>query len=256
MERDLNTIEFGPGVFSMSTPLKYQLFRDEQCTECGAHTTRIHPHSGPETKVPVAFQHRALDSYLELPQGILEKYHACVKSAFGNPNFPGPEINEHLKGHFFITAFDGDDIAAFSSSIYGSPQDIMHNASLPAQEGVYLSAGVVKKEMQGNRIYESMLMQRILNGIDKNLSSIYTQTQNPVVELSIIHCLEMLKEHGTLRNFSLQRVKLPKLHGRQLADKLPTVKDKEILQAYDPNVLNTAQGDVYVLLFQLERGRK
>lgn len=210
----------GNGAFDPGFGGQMDSFRDIQCQSCNAHTIAYRESENQtETRVPAAFS-----------------------------------IKENVKGDLFITAYRGDKLVGVSTSVYGSPTEVLSNQSLPNDQGVYLAAGAVAKESQGEGIYQAMVLQRIYAGLDKGVNLVYTRTQNPRVEQSIISAMRILKLSKDIKDCTLERVKLPGFYGAMLTGEKPATNDKKLQKVYAE--LNMRAGDAYVLLFRLIKGEK
>ncbi len=234
---------------------KLESFKDSQCQSCEAHTVSYREdeyHS--EVRVPAAFALREkVKSHAELGH-LADQIHECVKSAFDQPGFDKSDTLKHLSGDLFITAHQGEKLVGFSTSIYGSPKEVLGIDSLTEESGTYLAAGAVAKDAQGRGIYQAMLLQRIYAGIDRGVSLVYTRTQNPLVEQSIIQAMKILKISRDIDDCTINRVKLPGFYGEMLTGEEPTTKNIKIQQEYDQ--LDMRVGDAYVLLFRMMKRNK
>ncbi len=255
VEKSLVRYVPGSGGFDPGSVVSLPSYRDLECDSCEAHTIKYREDENHfETKVPAAFSIKEnIKSHTDLEQRLTDQIHVCVQSAFGRPDFDKEDTLHHLSGDLLITAHQGGKVVGFSTSVYGSPRDVLENTTFPGQDGVYLAAGAVSQEAKASGIYQAMVLQRIVAGIAKGNSLVFTRTQNPLVEQSIVGALRLLKNTGDIFDCTLHRVKLPKLYGGMLAGSGQTSQIPNIQQAYAD--LDVMAGDAYVLLFNLKKGK-
>lgn len=245
----------GYGGFDPGSSGLMDAFRDTTCQSCEAHTIAYRESENHrEMQAPAAFSVREnVKSHEELGP-LADQIHEVVKSAFAQPNFDKADTLKHLSGDLFITAHQGEKLVGFSTAVYGSPSEVLKDQSLPIDQGVYLAAGAVAKESQSQGIYQAMLLQRIYVGLDKGVDLVYTRTQNPRVEQSIISAMKILKLSKDISDCTIERVKLPGFYGEMLTGEKPTTDDPKIQKIYTD--LDARAGDAYVLLFRMMKGKK
>jgi hypothetical protein len=231
-------------------------YEENNCNSCGAHGLYYRPDGeyGRPLNVPAAFTMREnVKSHEELGS-VADDIYECVKSAFNRQDFDKQDTLHHLSGDIFITAHQGEKLVAFSSAVVGSPREVLSNTSLPEQTGLYLAAGVVAQESQSQGIYQAMLLYRLFAGLDKGLSLVYTRTQNPRIEQSIHSALKILDNGNHIPGYTVDRVKLPGFYGGMLTNETPSSTSQHLQKIYAE--LDMQAGDAYVLLFNLQKGKK
>lgn len=130
----------------------------------------------------------------------------------------------HIRGDIVVVDVDNqtNEVFAFSSTAFGSPNEIFKTSDLSDLPGCYLAGATVLKEWQGRGFYKTMNAGRIQHALDRHLPLIYSRTQNPRVQAGIQAALEEYQRQGVISSFSLQRVLVSDCYGHMLTDERPT----------------------------------
>ena len=186
-----------------------------------------------------------INSFTQLDTEIVEGIVECV-AASGLTTTDEDTLN-HIQGDLISVHKDKltNRVVAFSSTLFGSPNDIFQSQDLSDTSGCYLAGATVAADQQGKGIYKYMNEQRVGVAIDQQLPMIYTRTQNPRVQAGIQSVLNGLTESGSIQGYTVERVLMKGCYGHQLTATKPF--DDEI--SFEE--LDYDNGDAYVLMFNL-----
>jgi len=202
--------------------------------------------NGIETVQRVFF---AVEDHTQLPPLVVRGISQCVQSAFEG-GVTQDDTYHHMRGDVVTIDVreggDEGDILAFSSTSFGSPNEILGATDISDVPGCYLAGATVSKEAQGSGLYKKMNQTRIGLALERGLGLVFTRTQNPRVQSGIQSVLAGLVEQGKLEGFSLERRLVKGCYGQMLTRTKP-VDDKVSF-----GELDYEKGDAYVLLFRLE----
>ncbi len=154
-----------------------------------------------------------------------------AQSAFG-PEMKEQEIAEHIDEAevHYIAEYCSDIVGFGFCNITGNM--------------LYLSGDAVHKDFQGNGLYISLNIARIVHGLLSGCENISCRTQNPRVEYSIRRALGILEI-----DFQMSRELLKKFYGRKLSIYEYVCPDDELNQIFGR--LNADAGDGFFLTFNL-----
>lgn len=139
------------------------------------------------------------------------------------------------------------EVFAFSSTLFGTPNNIFKSSEISDESGCYLAGSTISKERQSEGFYKIMNGKRIDLVLSRNLNLVFTRTQNPRVQSGIQAVLDEIQKKGLIQRYDLKRILIPGCYGHMLTEEKP-VDDKILFDELDYD-----KGDAYVLLFQLRR---
>lgn len=142
-----------------------------------------------------------------------------------------------------------EEVFAFSSTVFGSPNEIFSTDEISDERGCYFAGATIMKDRQSTGFYKVMNEKRAGIALEQGFSLIFTRTQNPRVQSGISAVLDELTERGSIQGYDLSRVLIPGCYGSMLTEEKPT--DSKV--SFDE--LNYENGDAFVLLFDLQRNQ-
>ncbi len=183
--------------------------------------------------------------HTQIPPEIVQGIILCVRSAFEG-GVTDEDTLHHIQGDVVsVHITDNGEVAAFSSTVIGSPKDILKLPDAPSEQGCYLAGATVAKEHQSSGLYKNMNRERIELAVAKKLPLVFTRTQNPRVQAGVESVLEKMKTDGRIVDFSFQRIKIPGYYGSMLTKTKPTHHGIEYTD------LDYTVGDAYALIYTL-----
>ncbi len=184
-------------------------------------------------------------SYNKLPPAIAMGIIACVNSAFEG-GVTEDDTLHHMQGDLITVILDKHDkVLSFSSTMFGSPDQMFGVSGVSTEQGCYLAGATVAKESQGSGLYTAMNRERIGHALEKKLKVVFTRTQNPRVQAGIEAVLKETVDDGQITGYTLERSKVAGHYGSMLTKTKPEHPDI----SYDD--LDYAAGDAYILVFNL-----
>lgn len=184
-------------------------------------------------------------NHTQIPPEIVHGIILCVRSAFEG-GVTDEDTLHHIQGDVVsVHITTAGEVAAFSSTMIGSPKDILKLADASSEQGCYLAGATVAKDHQGSGLYKSMNRERIELAIARRLPLVFTRTQNPRVQAGVESVLQSMQEAGQLNGFSLQKIKIPGYYGTMLTKTKPTHHGIEYTE------LDYDAGDAYALIYTL-----
>lgn len=183
--------------------------------------------------------------HAQIPPEIVHGIIMCVRSAFEG-GVTDEDTLHHIQGDVVsVHITTGGEVAAFSSTVIGSPKDILKLAEAPSEQGCYLAGATVAKEHQSTGLYKKMNQERIDLAVARRLPLVFTRTQNPRVQAGVESVLQSKQAEGVLSGFSLQKIKIPGYYGSMLTKTKPTHHGIEYTD------LDYDAGDAYALIYTL-----
>lgn len=187
--------------------------------------------------------------HTQLPPLVVRGISNCVQSAFEG-GVTQEDTYHHMQGD--VVTIDvrkngqEDEVLAFSSTSFGSPNDILKASDISDTQGCYLAGATVSKEAQSSGLYKKMNETRIGFALEKKLDLVFTRTQNPRVQSGIQAILQDMVEKGKIDSFYLERKLIKGCYGQMLT------KTKPIDDKVSFDELDYENGDAYVLLFNIK----
>lgn len=225
------------GAFDFDIPVVSDL--ETTCQECGS-TQVEYPYQG-------FTEYREVTSGAELPPAVLAGIIGCVRAAFGETP---ADTAEHIQGDRILLRHEHGEVSGFTSTVFGSAHEVLNDPRFSKMPGAYFAAAAISNEHQGKGVYRQLNERRFAYAFEQRLPTIYTRTQNPIVEASLVRGLQEAKRQKKITNFSLERMICPKQYGKMLTTEQPRTKDRSLQAIYDQ--LDYASGDAYALIFHLE----
>lgn len=188
--------------------------------------------------------HTQLDPFIV--QGIVR----CVPSS-GMRTTDEDTLN-HIQGDMVHVYRDSEtkEVFAFSSTVFGSPNDLFKSDKISDTDGCYLAGATISKDRQSTGFYKKMNKRRIGVAVERGLDLVFTRTQNPRVQSGIQSVLNGMQEDGKIKGYEVQRILIPEHYGHMLTEEKP-VDNKVSFGELDYD-----KGDAYVLLFLLQYHQK
>lgn len=189
-----------------------------------------------------------IDNYTQLDASIVQGIVRCVSSS--GMRTTEEDILNHIQGDV-ITVYTDDqsrEVFAFSSTAFGTPNELLGSSEISDTYGCYLVGATVSKDKQGIGLYKKMNERRIGFAVDRELDLVFTRTQNPRVQSAIQGVLNGMQERGVIAGYTLERILVPGHYGKMLTEEKP--QDDKL--SFDE--LDYEKGDAYLLLFFLKYG--
>lgn len=190
-----------------------------------------------------------VNSYTQLDENIVNGILHCVPDS--GMRTTDEDTLHHIMGDI-VTVYTDEttqEVIAFSSTVFGSPNDLLDSQEISDKQGCYLAGATISKARQSTGFYKQMNESRINAALVRNLDLIFTRTQNPRVQSGIQAVLENMKEKGVISNYELERILMPGCYGHMLTEEKP--HDDKV--SFDE--LDYENGDAYVLLFSLQNNK-
>lgn len=178
---------------------------------------------------------------------IVQAIVGCVRSAFEG-GVTDDDALHHIQGDLVTVDIDvrTGKALAFSSTDFGTPNQIFDRQDISDDSGCYLAGATVAKEAQGMGLYKRMNEFRIREAIDRGMNLVFTRTQNPRVQAGIAATLSAFQNEGLISEYKMERILVPGCYGGQLTKTRPV--DDEI----SFSELDYSKGDAYIILFRLQ----
>lgn len=188
--------------------------------------------------------------YTQLDPSIVQGILLCVPSS--GMRTTDEDTLHHISGDVVHVYTDSEtkQVFAFSSTLFGSPNDIFKSEDISDAYGCYLAGATISKDRQSTGFYKKMNARRIGLAIERGMNLIFTRTQNPRVQSGIQSVLNEMQENGVIGGYEVQRILIPGCYGHMLTEEKP-VDDKVSFGELDYD-----KGDAYVLLFPLQYNQK
>ncbi len=160
------------------------------------------------------------------------------------------DVLKHLRGDVLTLCFKNNNLVGFNSVEYKSPYEIWNglikNHKFISETGVYFAGAFIDGAVQKSGFYQQMTKHRILRGIEKGLKIIFTETQNPNIEVGIKKTLESMMSNAEITDYTMDdRIFFAGLYGRCMYKEIP--KNSKV----SFNELNYSNGDAYGLVFHI-----
>ncbi len=153
-------------------------------------------------------------------------------------------------GNSVLVARLDDRIVGFSTTVIGSPKNILKDPTLPDETGSYLAGVAIHDDFKGRGIYSQMTETSVGSATKDKLPVLFTRTQNPIVEKGLHHTLRKIQGSQDFLSYELERRLITGCYGQTLTKDLPPrVTDEAIQSNYDH--MSQEAGDAFVLLFHL-----
>lgn len=161
------------------------------------------------------------------------------------------DVRRHLHGDVLTIGFRDGTVVGFNSIEFRSPKDVwgglIPEFPFSTDGGVYFAGALIDGSAQNSGFYRRMNEERVMNGVRKGMSLVFTETQNPNVEAGMQSTMELMKSGGTIQDYTMDdRLLLPGLYGRCMYAEIP----KNARISY--GALNYQAGDAYALVFHLK----
>ncbi|MGD9129320.1 MAG: hypothetical protein PVJ09_02440 [Candidatus Woesebacteria bacterium] len=184
--------------------------------------------------------------YSQLDPMIVQGILRCVSGS--GMDTTAEDTLHHIQGDVVTVNIDREsgEVFAFSSTVFGSPNEIFQSSEFSDVQGCYLAGATIDKERQGTGFYKKMNEGRVGIALDRKLPLIFTRTQNPRVQAGIQAVLESYKERGLIADYKLDRILIPGCYGHMLT------KERPFCDGVSFDELDYDKGDAYVLLFSLQ----
>lgn len=159
-----------------------------------------------------------------------------TRRGFGTP-MDAEDIRNHLLPvDLLYIAREGERIFGFASS------EVKDGSS-------YFSGVVVDREYHKAGLASDFARVWTKDAFDLGCRSLWTRTQNPIVEHMMGRALDELKEGQTIGDWSVERTLMAGRYGRMLTDRIPLSRDVDLNRVYTE--LDYPRGDAYQLDFVL-----
>lgn len=188
-----------------------------------------------------------IQDHTKLDTTIVQAIIGCVQSAFEG-GVTDDDALQHIQGDLITVDLDRETGKAlsFSSTEFGSPNQIFNQTIISDEEGCYLAGATVAKEAQGYGLYKKMNEYRIHKALNRGCKLLFTRTQNPRVQAGIEATLSTFQRQKLIFSYDMKRILVPGCYGSQLTKTKP-VDDKISFSELDYD-----RGDAYIILFRLK----
>jgi len=200
-----------------------------------------------QLEVVTSYRFEDIKEHSQLDPIIVQAIVGCVRSAFEG-GVTDEDALHHIQGD--LVTVDIDEATgralAFSSTDFGTPNEILNRNDVSDDRGCYLAGATVAKEAQGAGLYKRMNENRIQAALDRNVKLVFTRTQNPRVQAGIEATLKAFRNEGLILGYSMKKILVPGCYGGQLTKTRPV--DDQI--SFDD--LDYDKGDAYIILFEIQ----
>lgn len=201
--------------------------------------------------IVTSYRFEGIRKHSQLDPIIVQAIVGCVRSAFEG-GVTDDDALHHIQGD--LVTVDIDEATgralAFSSTDFGTPNEILKRRDISDERGCYLAGATVAKEAQGSGLYKRMNENRIQAALDRKVNLVFTRTQNPRVQAGIEATLQAFRNQGLILGYSTRKILVPGCYGGQLTKTRP-VDDKISFDELDYD-----NGDAYIILFEIQYPRE
>lgn len=189
-----------------------------------------------------------VSSHEQLDPRIVKGILACVPGS--GMNTTDDDTLHHIQGDIvtvYTTQGNLEHVIGFSSTVFGSPNEIFGTKEYSDTTGCYFAGATVLKEHQGTGFYKQMNERRLQFALERGVDLVYTRTQNPRVQAGIQFALDSAIASGEIESYDTDRILVPGCYGHMLTVEKPVGASIEF-----PD-LDYEAGDAYVILFSIAR---
>ena len=180
---------------------------------------------------------RKNEKQINIEKNTLEQLIRVAQNSFGSSMSRNEVINHLIPNDVIFIAYKNDLAIGFAGNIYKN-------------DNLYLSGAVLETIEQNKGLYKLLTTLRIEHGLEKNITSITTATQNPRVEKGIINVLNEFYSNNKINRYEVKRELLNSRYGRMLTEIRPYSLDQELNLIYSK--LNYEKGDAFLITFTLK----